>query len=290
MSVVAANEIHTGRTGGDESSPNKSSVRATRVYRVLTDTASDESSIVLAAVPQRGSVHPKNLSLFLKKRTARNESFSKLVWIVTLEYSLDREQSTNPLEESPVVTWDTETTSENITQDIDGEAVLNSAGDYYEDGVPVQVAYWTAKIEVKKAAIPLALLTYRNAINNDAFILDGVTIAAYEACFAGIHIGWWEQKNNVWFRQLNITLKFRGNWREQILDQGIYRLVEVDVGSYEKVKCVAEDGTDVTKPVLLDGSGGQLDNPSPSTAVFNTHSIRPELSFQTVLAFLYESY
>lgn len=290
MTVVSAKEIHLGRGGGDESNNTRSTATDTRVYRIITDDAADDTTTILGACDTLGTVHPNNPYLFLKRRRCENESFSKKVWLVSLDYSNDLEQSENPLHELPALTWGSETVQEVISYDINDEAILNSAGDWYEDGVTEPVVYPTLKIAKKLAAVPSWILSYANAINSDSFVVDGIAVGQYQAKMGGINIGSWAQKNNVWYRPVDITLRFRSTWIKYVLDQGLYRIVEVDVGSYDKVKCVAEDGTDVTKPVLLDGSGGQLDNPSPSTAVFNSHEIWPEYSFSSLLYFLFESY
>ncbi len=138
MSVVSVKEIHDGREGGDSVSQNSSEADITRKFRVITDAATDDAETVLAACAVLGATHPTVSGMFIKSRRAVNEPFSKLVWIVTLKYALKYEMHENPLSQPAEITWQTETSQENATADKDDEAILNSAGDYYEDGVPTE--------------------------------------------------------------------------------------------------------------------------------------------------------
>ena len=281
MSVASASEIHTGRAGSDESK----TVSATRAFRVITTSASDDQETVLAAVPQRGAAHPSNPWLYVKSRRATNESFSKKVWNVTVEYESGTGENVNPLYETPIITWNTDTVTEMVTKDKDDHAILNSAGDYFLEGIAEDVAYWTANISKKLSAVPTWLLTYRNAVNSDAFTIDGLSVAAYQAKMAGMRIGWWEQKNDTWYRQLDLTIRFSTTWVRSVLDQGLYQIVSSD-----HVPCKDDQGAKAIVPMLLNGSGVQIAAPTPSTAAYMTFHTRPEQPFQTILYFLYESY
>ena len=50
-------------------------------------------------------------------------------------------------------------------------------------------------------------------------------------------------------------------------------------GTYLRSRCLDDEGNFVSKPVHLDGSGGQLANVTPATAVFNDHYVYPEAAF-----------
>lgn len=281
MSVVSIKEIHDGRDGGDDISNDGAKSDITRRFRVYTSSPYDGADTVLQACDNLGVVHPTANWLFIKSRRAANEPYSKLVWIVTLKYESykgsQQTPTTNPLSMPAEVTWNTEQSQENATRDKNGYAILNSAGDYYEDGATVEVSRWVAKVTKNIPYMPSWIDSYRDAINTDSFYLDGMLITARTAKMSSISIGAWSFQNNVRYRQLEMQIKIRETWIKYILDQGLRREIDGLDGWLEK--CIDSDGAAVTKPVLLDGSGGQLDSPTPETAVFNAHYIYPEMPF-----------
>jgi len=283
MSVVSVKEINDGRDGGDGFTQEGVSSEITRQFRVITNSAYDGADTVLQSCDNVGVVHPSASWLCVKKRRARADSKSKLIWIATLSYSSigaspGSSPSISPLASPADVTWQTEYSQENAYKDKDGNAVMNSACDYYEDGVPVDAARWVASITKNVPYVPSWIDAYKDAINSDGFWLDGRSFAAYTAKLSGISIGTWNIQNGVWFRQISMTIKFKNSWRFSILDQGLRREVVRD-GEYVMERCINGDGTEVTKPALLNGIGYQLASPTPETAVFNGHNIYPELPF-----------
>lgn len=272
MAVVETGEVHDGREGGDEIGK----ADLTRRFWVRTNNNYDGADIVLASTVAVGTAHPTKAGLFVATRRAVNDRKSKRLWWVTLRYGT-QEYSDNPLLDAAKISWDTDSAEELVTKDNADNAILNTAGDYYEDGVKETVLYWRANVRKNVALIPDWFDAYRFACNSDTFTIDGRTWAPYQARVAAVSIGEPETRNNVPFRVLSLSLKFRDSWRRELLDQGLRRKDPSD--STKRLRCVTEDGKDVSRPVLLDGSGGQLANPGPTTAVFNTHAILAELPF-----------
>ncbi len=283
MSVVSVKEIHTGRSGGDDLSKDGAKSEDTRKFRVITDNVYDGAGTVLQACDNLAVVHPAFSWLYVNRRRAVHEGKSKLVWVVALKYSSSegRERVENPLAQPADINWDTEYTQENAYLDINDAAILNSAGDYYEDGVPMDAGRWVAKIQVNVPYVPVWIDAYRDAINSDTFWFDGRVFAARTAKMSGISIGTWSYLNGIWYRPLGMTIKFKATWEFSVLDQGLRRIVSIG-GEDKREKCIDEDGSKVTKPVLLDGSGGQLTDPTFLTAVFNTHYVYPEMPFSAL--------
>jgi hypothetical protein len=282
MSVVDIQEIHNGREGGDDldqSTGAKSNI--TRQFRVYTNSPYDGPDTVLQACDNLGVRHPTASWLYVKSRKARNEEFSKLVWIVTLNYSSEWERTTNPLSQPAEIDWNTESEQSFVWKDINDQAILNSAGDYYEDGVPAEIAHWTIKIKKNLPYVPSWIGSYRNAINSDNFYIDGHYIAARTAKIRSLKIEWWANQNGIWYRPIELTIKLADTWVASILDQGLRQTLE---GFSEPFRtyCINNDGTKVSKPVLLDGEGAQLFDISPENAVFRDHYIYPELPFSAL--------
>lgn len=281
MSVVSVKEIHDGRDGGDDLGNDGAKSEITRKFRVMTNSVYDGADTVLQSCANLGTVHPSATWLYCNKRRAVNQADSKYIWIATLKYTSQRERTESPLGQPAEIVWTFESEQAHAFQDKDGNAILNSAGDYYEDGVPVENTHLVAKVKKNLAAVPTWIIDYRNAINSDVFFLDGLEILARAAKLKGANISWWAQQNNIWYRTIEFSIKIKDSHAASILDQGLRRIVEDD-GEDRIERCINQDGTNVTKPALLDGSGGQLANPTPATAVFNTHYIYPELPFSAL--------
>lgn len=279
MSVTSVKEIHPGRDGGDSFDLQKGAAsNMTRKFRVTTSSAYDGADTVLQSCDNLCVAHPSAGWLFVKSRKAANESFSKQVWIVTLKYDVFKNDPTSsPLRQPAVTTWQTESSQEMATRDMDGEAILNTAGDYYETGVPVNVANWTVKVRKNIPYIPYWIGDYRNAINSAAFRIDGYTVPAYAAKVTGISIGSWQVQNEIWYRPLDLTIQIRDTWRKHIMNMGLYRKVDG-----KRIKCVDDEGVAATKPMHLKTDGTQLTDPTPATVVFNEHSVYPELPFSVL--------
>ena len=106
----------------------------------------------------------------------------------------------------------------------------------------------------------------------------------YQAKVSSINIGKVQQRNNINFRVLAYTLHLDfvstdddGNpcgWVKQVLDEGLYTNA-----SGKLVPCTDDMGAPVRAPVLLNGSGAQVSNPSYSDAVYRPFHIYDEVDF-----------
>ena len=280
MSVVSLKEIHNGREGGDDFATMGNTGDDTRRFRAITSSPYDGTSTVLAACDNLGTVHPTRSALYLKSRRAVNEDRSKLVWNVTYKYgrlnaAYGGGNAQDPLSMWADITWDTEQSQESATYDKDSHAILNSVGDPYETGVDVESSNWTISVKKNVAYVPDWIDSYRNAINSDTFYVEGRMITPRTAKLSGLRIGSWAEMNGTWYRPLEMQIKIRTTWVKYVLDQGLRVLLADDT----RVDAFDEYGVKATKPVLLDGAGSYLLDPSPTTAVFNTHYVYPEMPF-----------
>ena len=278
MSVLTFDEIHNGRDGGDDESQGRLVRRYSRVFRAVTDNNSDDASVVLASAPSYGAVYPKDMRAYCRSRSARNESFSKRVWIVTCLYSTEREIQESPLDDPPSVEWGTEQFQRPFYKDTDGDAILNSAGDQYDPPVEGDDSRWTATLTRNVSAVPAWLLTYADAVNSSAFTLDGIAIGERQAKIQAIRLSPVQERNDIVYRVLTITFHFSSDWRLEVLDAGFREKVS------DEMKRIKNDGDSEwpTVPVCLNGSGAVLENPTPATAKYNTHTLYEEKSFATL--------
>ena len=294
MSVVSIKEIHSGR-GGDESySGDKYLLTDTRVFRVVTNSSYDSTSTVLASCPAMFSLHPTLSDLTVRRRTPKNESNSKLIWLVTIYYSNESNQqgtspTQNPLSMPAVIEWNTEYTQRPFYKDKDGAACLNTAGDYYLDGIKGETSDWVVVVTKNVAYVPSWIGGYRNAVNSSAFMIDGYYVPhAEQAKMRGIRISKWQSLNGIWYRTIQFTIKIKADdygqntWAAERLDEGLYEIDSEDVTKRTRIMDDSPTPKPVVHPVLLDGSGKKLSNPSPATAVFNTHHLYTQQNFNSL--------
>jgi len=283
MAVVSCYEIHDGRGGGVSRGDKKDTRKWTRVFRVITNSNYDGPvEILLAAtiIPRVGQSHPQDPYAWAKDFKCDQDSKSKLIWTVTVEYTTDRStpessDKQNPLTEPAVIEWSTDTTQEDFTKDKNGDAIVNHAKDPFVPPVKGDVSGWTVTVTKNVAFVPTWITDYRDAVNSDAFMLDGYSVAAGTAKMKSIKIGKWQQRNDIWFRELSFTISLRGDWSKVILNTG---LNHYDAG--KKIRNTLSDGTYTTQPQLL-GTDGHLLS-SGDTPIWCEFDIYAEQPFSTL--------
>jgi len=288
MSVIKIQEIHEGRDGTADHS--KSIVhKYSRHWRVWTSSVYDGAYTVLAACPVLpGQVHPEDPIAVAGIAKCENDRRAKKVWLLHVDYSSEGSQpsgnkQSNPLSDLPEIEWSTDTTQVPFNYDKDGVAILNSAGDPFENGVKDDQSYWVVTGTKNFSFIPLWIDQYRDAVNSDAVLMDGVYFQPGQLKIKSIKIGKWQNKNGYWYRAVTLQIKVRdappsgisagdftnvaGNdWRHYVLDQGTRKNDPTD--ATKRLPCHNDDGSFATKPKLLNGSGEQIVNPSTSNAKF----------------------
>lgn len=289
MSVEYFREIHSGRGGGDSIENAQAEQQYTRVFRCKTTAASDDSATVLADAncPKYGAAHPGNAFAFVRNRSARQETMSKLVWIVQINYSTSsREWEDDPTDDPAQITWRSEQFQRVAYKDKNGEAIVNSAGDYYDPPPEKDDSRWIVTVVKNLSAVPSWVLTYQDAINSSSYTLDGLTIAARKSKMQSIEISPWQNRNGTAFRTVTFAISVAADGFElDILDQGFNKLTGSGSGQARvKITLQDDEGNTVepSAPVLLDGAGGVLANPSPSTAIFRTHYVYNEQDFSSL--------
>lgn len=303
MAVVANGfkEIHNGRDGGDDITRGTNVRRYIRVFRAVTDDPNDDATVVLGHgdCPEEGAVHNNDSSAWCQRRRARNEGFSKLVWIVTINYSTERELSTSPLSDPVQISWDTESFQSIVTKDIYGNGILNSAGDPYDPAAEKDDGRWTVTTRKNVTSAPAWLLSYRQAVNNAPFTIDGITVATRRGKVQAINISPAQRRNDVAFRVITIRLQLKDEeWDLSLLDAGFHEIggsgagsgagsgsgcecpTRVDCcGSGQRKLIILCECEEPVVPVLLDGAGHVLADPNIYNAVFRTHRVYNEKDF-----------
>jgi hypothetical protein len=260
VAIVSVNEIWDGRDGSDDVK-----TRAwKRIWRIITDDPQDDGPLVMAQIPvSPGDPHPNDGGAYAEAAEVQQGS-TRLVWLGTVRYTTDRDYQPNPVNDPAVITWDGEPFQRPLIKDRNGEAVLNSAGDPFDPPIMRDDNRPVVNVVKNVSSVPIWVLNYRDVVNSDAFTVDGVAIAAGLAKIKWIPVSERKYRNGISYRTLTFQIHLnKDGWNFKPLDMG-YR--EKDGTDRKPIYDAA--GKAVTQPMLLDGSGAKLDDPSPSTAVF----------------------
>lgn len=277
MAVVGnAEELWDGRT----SSFDGGIWTRSRSWLVKTSVKTDREDVVSTAtgLPAYAEAHPADSTCYATTISYSQLPETPLAWTVTAGYTSERELNENPASDEVLVSWSSEIYQEAIFEDYTGDAILNSAGDYFIDPSPTrEAAHLIAKIKANVTSVPAWVLTYQNAVNDSSITIGGLSIGAGLAKMQRLEIGERQLRDGVTFYPLSFEIHIHSDgWRLKPLDAGFRELV-----SGEAVQ-ITVDGDEVTTPVPLNGSGVALNPATPSTAVFLDFQIYNEVDMTTL--------
>lgn len=288
MSVLQAKEIHEGRLGPIETGKRT----YTRVWGVTTSSATDGPIQVREAtgIPRLGDAYltssEGDAGAVVKKVDPQPTDNPKL-WHVRVEYdSSVEEEEENPLNRPAVLSWGSAQFQRVAWKDIDGNAILNSAGQYFDPPPEVDDSRPTLTVTRNEASFNPALkIDYEDAVNTDPFMGFAVGQAKVASINANSQF-----ENGLSFWSVTYEFHFRREgWILAPLDQGRYELWDI-AGTKRLVPIKERDTlgrkltTNVTEPVPLDGAGKQLQNPGPTTAKYKEFTVYKQRTF-SVFAF-----
>lgn len=290
MAVDTFKEIHRGRDGVTETTGGKTTSRYTRVFRATTTATTDEAVTVKAHAdcPRIGSIYPEDILASCRRVRARNESFSRTVWLVTANYSTDFEAEENPLDDPVVITWNTDQYQRAYYKDRNGRAILTGALNYFDPPVEGDDPRWAVNISYNAPEIPSWVRKYKNAINKAKFEVDGETVSKRKAKVQSIRIGDWQERNDILYRPFDLVLHLKDEkddgedddetWDPDILNQDFYQQDALNPGGLA-IPCVDGEGNPTVIPVPLDINGFQIINPTPDNADFINAKLYKEKDF-----------
>lgn len=276
MAVEWVREVWDGRGGGGDFDGN---IEHTRVWKAKTDSKWDDQTTVLTAssLPFLGQAHPNDLSSYCNSLTATNVGETPFLWIVTATYSNEREGSASPLDDPIEYEWSTEQYQEVADRDASGQGIVNSAGDPFDPPIMRDVSRLAVTITSNQAFVPLWIITYQDAVNSSTCGIDGLTIAAGQAKCQSISVSGQRERNGFPYRIVRLTIHInKDGWKRSQLDAGFR---ERDDENKLKLITSESDGGQPPGPVLLDGNGAAILDPSPGDAVFLEFDLYTELDF-----------
>ena len=276
MAVTFLGEDPAGRTA-----TNTRGVRTyQRVFKLSTSAIADDAYAVgsNASLPVIGSVHPSDAGAWCESLQVENSAPWR-GWKVTANYTSERELNTNPTSDPAVISWGTEQFQKPVVWDLNGNAVLNSAGDFFDPPNMMDDSRRTVTIQKNLAAVPSWVLDYQDAVNSDAITISGISIAIGKAKMQSVSVAPRESRNGYTFYPTTFSICLqRDGWLLEPLDCG-FRWAD---GADKYLVLNKPENTPVTQPALLDGNGGVLLNPSPANAVFLSYTIYKTRAFSSL--------
>lgn len=275
MTIVWARETWSGRDGDTSESGVRNYMRT---FLVKTDDKTDSAYDLLTSgsLPDVGDVHPDDIGAWCTSVKPRNVGATPFFWNVTVSYSSDKELNDDPLLDDPDISWGSQKFQEPIVDDINGDAVVNSAGDPFDPPIMRDVSREVVTITANVASVPAWVFSYKDRLNNATITIDGISILAEKAKCDDITVANKAERNEIEYYPLTIRLSLREEgWAKQVLDVGFN---EID-GSAGRAAILLDDGTEPKSPVPLDGNGQRLSNPTTETAVILSFDIYPQVDF-----------
>jgi hypothetical protein len=261
--------------------------RRRRSWLALTDTRYyDEGQLLADAISVFGlpipfvSPHPNDALFICKRLRGKQDKKSPTHWTIDAEFdtapiSDEDEEDQNPLDRRAKFSWSTVKYQKAIEKSRNGNAILNSAGDYFDPPPLKDTSRWTVTVTKNLSSVPAGILNWRDKLNADEFTIDGVSVPINYAKIMAISVGDIQKDQDTEYRVLSYTLEFdeEDEWEGVYLNQGYYQLV-----SAEKRR-IQINGKDCVSPQLLDADGLLIENPEPADATFEHYDIYDTMTF-----------
>ena len=274
MTIISVNRIDDG----DQSGLTKDDRTASLTWAV-TVSASDTSVVAEQAseIPNIGESHPDDLFRYCVSLSSSRHSYgaTESIFHVTATYSTVP-QPDNPLAAAPQISWSHIRVEGIVDIDIDGNAIVNSAGMPYDPPVTAlrnihAVMRVTRNEAIYDEALALSFVgkvnaaTYRGYAPGHCMIND-INASSAEANVGGL---------TIHYAVVNYEIEFSPSpFQIKVLDAGFY---EWDAATDRPIPITDEYGNHISSPALLDGSG--LKAPFGDTGTFNDHDIFESVNF-----------
>jgi hypothetical protein len=251
------------------------------VFRLTTSSQTDNAFTVGSngSLPVIGNTFPSDGNAYCTNLDVQCIRGWR-IWDVTATYSTERVLNTVPTSDPTYITWDTEQFQKPATQDKDGKGVVNSAGDPFIPAEQMDDSRRIVTVQKNLTAVPSWILSYQDAVNSDAFTVDGHSVAIGEAKMQRVSVGPPEIRNGTTFRQVTFVIALRRDgWAYKILDQGYN---EKNPAAPTGRQPIYIKGHIPSGPVLLDGTGKAQTDPKTANAVFLTFNVYKQQAFSSL--------
>lgn len=287
MSIESVRELSGARTGIND----KGVAEYTRRFQVITSGYGVGAYEVRTAtgIPRRFDAYATatetdNGSLCTRV-AAEQDDENPILWVVSADYgspTIDPDQASepNPVLRPAVVSWSFAKNRKPVWKDKDGKGILNSAKEYFDPPPEMDDSRPILTISRNQIAYNQAIaINYQDAVNSDPFL--GFT--AGQAKVSGI-TAQSQQEGSYRFWSVQYEFEFcRDGWQLSILDQGRNKRVGANLTPIlQKDSAGNSINVPVSDPVPLDGSGGELANPTPETVQFLDFDVYKTMPFKAL--------
>ena len=262
MAVEYIGEDPSGRSAQN----TKGARTYVRKFKLRTTSQADGPFAVGSngSLPIIGNTHPEDANAFCISLQVENTN-PWAGWTVTANYSDERTIDDTPTDDAASISWGSEQFQKPAVFDLSGNLIVNSAGDPFDPPAMMDDSRRVVTVEKNLAVVPTWILDYQDAVNSDAFTVDGVSIGIGKAKMQNVTVSPRQRRNGTTFRTVTFTIHLqRDGWLLDILDAGFREKVS---GGRRNIKNNG-DGEAPTAPVPLDGNGQPIDDPTPTNCVF----------------------
>lgn len=273
MAVVHVKEV-VGRDGESDQRENK---QYTRIFQVLTSDPTDGAKTIRdhADIPNYGDPWESYKAGVLidqdldarcvHKTAAQGDGENLQNWVVTCQYV----GVGDPTLEPPRVQWTEENWQETKNTDYNGNLVCNSAGEPFESGLTRDRTRGVVIIEQNVLVYdPIEAEEYRDTTNALPFLVvrhpPGFGVGKCKIMsISAVPVFYPNYPDTIeihyWRRTVKVAID-RNLWDAVFVDQGTKeRIFNVFTGTFELMPIIGPNGQPHTTPVLLDGTGLQLE-------------------------------
>jgi hypothetical protein len=249
-------------------------------------TTADEGSYAVstaAGIPSIGAAHPEDPVALCVDVDSKPHAGERDKWIINLKYTNDLPEEDidddDPTSARPKSSWGADDFSRFVSEDRDGAAIVNKAGDRYEDPIEIIDTFPTLTITKNINSFNVATaFAYNNSTNSDTF--KGAAPGTLRVKITASE----EWRGDAPYWAASYVFRYNPNgWQPSILEQGLHQLWNAN-----KVPCTVKgaapfDSDSVENPVPLDVNGLQIDPTTlhnvPCPAQFTTWNVLPELPY-----------
>jgi hypothetical protein len=238
-----------------------------------TDFAPNLTTLTNLVSVARWDSHPDITECVAKRKSVRMTDIG--LWEITVDYDnkttpADKQEAQDktqdPTLKPPIFKFGSVKGTKTVNVDTVGNAVVNSAGMPFENGLEIPWCHPTIQITTYKNSFDFTKVsTFVNSINQAAWVVSALpftfaanTVLCTEYTFSSVF------EQNAYYWQVDITLEYDPEgWNPvKILDCGTHTKGEPG-GKPQPI--LSDDGTSgVTSPIPLDGNGEVLDPDAPA--------------------------
>jgi len=231
--------------------------------RRLQDAYSAVDPSTGVSVPAKYSRHPNNSVLFVQNKRVEpaNGPMHYRVYVTygtraVAGYETGMDPMTEPLAQPWQIRWGTAREVVPIDRDIYGGLITNSALETFDPPPTDPVHDLTLNIVRNQGAYnAVAMHQYIDAVNNDIFwgFAPGIVLCLDISADSQI-----AADMMYWRVQFSFQMRFEG-WQLKLADMGMREYTNIDDDGKPVFQVITDsNGTPVSQPVALDGSGGKL--------------------------------